>query len=334
VLSSLLRLADFAAVSAAAGMRLYEGGFGDRAELEGLVRVIEDRTIADEDVRVRVELGAEVAIAAGSTRRAGRFVSPSAGRLPPESKVGLLELSAPPGGRGKIVILLAATGEEGFWFRRRFSEPLNARGIATLSLENAFYGARRPRGQRASLVRTVRDQFAMNVATVQEARALALWVHENGYSEVCLTGFSQGGLMASFAASLTPFAVAVCARGAGDAASPIFTNAALSRRIDWQRLGSELGGEAAARRYFQACLEPVRVSRFPVPRAAGAAVLLGLRGDGFIPASEVLALHRHWGGSELRWLTTSHVIAALLHSASHQQAICDSLERISTRAAT
>ena len=310
-------------------MRLYEGGFGDRAELERLVRVIADKTIADEDVRVSVEVGSMVDVAGGA-RRAGRFVSPSAHRLPPESKLGLVELSSPKTAHGKLVILLAATGEEGFWFRRRFSELLNAKGIATLSLENAFYGARRPAGQRASFVRTVRDQFAMNVATVQEARGLALWARENGYREVCLTGFSQGGLMASFAASLTPFEVAACPRGAGDAATPIFTNAALSRRIHWQRLASDLGGEAAARDYFRACLEPVRISRFPAPAGARAAVLLGVRGDGFVPAREVLALHRHWPGSELRWLTSSHVIAALLHSASHQQAICDSLERIST----
>ena len=311
-------------------MRLYEGGFGDRAELEALVRVIEDKTIIDDDIRIDLELGAPVELAAGTTRRPGRFSSPSARHLPPESKQGVVELSSQSAAPRSIVILLAATGEEGFWFRRRFSEPLHARGIATLSLENAFYGVRRPAGQRASLVRTVRDQFAMNVATVQEARALARWAHEAGYERVCLTGFSQGGLMASFAAALTPFEVAVCPRGAGDAAMPIFTNAALSRRIHWPRLAKDLGGEAAARRYFQACLEPVRISRFAAPAGAQAAVLLGVRGDGFIPPSEVHALHRHWPRSELRWLTSSHVIAALLHGASHQQAIHDSLARLST----
>lgn len=328
--SSLLRLADLAAVSAAAGMRLYEGGFGDRDELEALVRIIEDRTIVDEDVAIDLELGPPVETGGGQTLRAGRFLSPCAHRLPLESKHGLVELVSPGGPRRAIVILLAATGEEGFWFRRRFAGALHDRGIATLSLENAFYGARRPAGQRASLVRTVRDQFAMNVATVQEARALARWAKASGYEEVCLTGFSQGGLMASFAASLTPFAVAVCPRGAGDAATPIFTNAALSRRIDWPRLARDLGGEPAARKYFEACLAPVRISRFPAPFRARAAVLLGVEGDGFIPTSEVLALHRHWPGAELRWLKSSHVLAALLHGASHQRAICDSLAQLST----
>jgi len=309
-------------------MRLYEDGFGDRAELERLVRLIDDRSIATEDVSISIDLEAGASDAAGIRTALGRFRSPSADLLPAESKLALVELRSPAKPTSTLVVLLAATGEEGFWLRRRFSNPLLARGFATLSLENAFYGVRRPRGQRVSLLRTVRDQFAMNVATVQEARAIARWARDAGYDRVCLTGFSQGGLMASFAAALTPFAVAACPRGAGDAAAPIFTNAALSRRIHWARLSAELGSESRARRYFEDCLKPVRISRFPAPELAKAAILIGLRGDGFIPAAEVDALHRHWQGAELRWLTTSHVIAAAFHSAAHQRAISDSLSRL------
>lgn len=327
MLPSLLRFADRLAVASAPGMLLYEDGFGDRAKLESLVRLIEDRSIvaADSEIELRLEPAIE---RRGVTIQRGTFQSPLADRLPEEARAAVVELRAPRAHRARsLVVMLASTGEEGFWLRSLFGGPLVEQGIATLSLESPFYGSRRPKGQRGPLLRTVSDQFAMNVATVQEARALARWALPR-YQQVCLTGFSQGGFMAAFAGALLEHPVALVPRAAGDAAAPIFTSAALSRRIHWARLARDVGSEEQARRLFAEYLAPVRIGRFGVPAHARASVLVNVSGDGFVPRSESESLHRHWVGSELRWLTSNHVFAAIGHRGAQHQAILDALERL------
>jgi hypothetical protein len=223
--------------------------------------------------------------------------------------------------------LLAATGEEGFLFRRVFARLLLARGLAALLLENPFYGQRRPRRQRGPLVRTVRDQFAMNISTTEEARGLIDWARRDGYPAVGVSGYSQGGIMAAFATALTPFPVAVVPRGAGNSAKQIFTNAALSRRIAWRALGRQIGSVEKARDYFEECLVPVEIARYPAPALPEAAILVSARNDGFVPAAQAEALHRHWPGSELRWLDTSHILGAA-HLKPHQEAIIDAFSAL------
>lgn len=309
-------------------MLLYEDGFGDRSALESLVRVIEDRTIVVEDAEIDLRFEPKQ-VRRGVAVQRGTFQSPLATCLPVESRGAVVELRASAGREPRtLVIMLASTGEEGFWLRSVFGGPLVEQGIATLSLENSFYGSRRPSGQKGPLLRTVHDQFAMNVATVQEARALARWALRHGYERVCLTGFSQGGFMAAFAGALMEAPVAIVPRAAGDSASPVFTSAALSRRIHWPRLGRDAGGEDAARRLFAEYLAPVRIGRFAQPAHTRASILVGVSGDGFIPRSESEALHRHWPGSELRWLTSNHVFAAIGYRGAQHQAILDALGRL------
>lgn len=324
MLPTLHRLADLAMVSAVPGARLYADGFGDRAALEEMVEHIRTRAIADPASEITIRWDGPTRTRGEVTVRGGRFVSPSADRQPEESRDAVIELIEPRGeDRPPICVLLAATGEEGFFLRRRFALGLAERGIASVLLENPFYGARRPRGQLGPVIRTVEAQFAMNLATVAEARALLVWLRRRGHELVGVSGYSQGGIMAAFAASLSDFPVAAVPRGSGSAAAPIFTNAALSRRIHWPRLGSEMGSVARARAYFRECLEPVQVSRFPPPMHPEAAIIINARGDGFVPPSEAEALHAHWPGSELRWIQSSHVIASFMHGKAQQRAIVD-----------
>jgi dienelactone hydrolase len=230
-------------------------------------------------------------------------------------------------------LILAATAEEGFTRRRFFAGPLLRRGIAALLLENPYYGKRRPRGQLGPALRTVADQFAMNSATVEEARALLTWLRTEGYQSVGATGYSQGGMMAAFAGALSPFAMAVIPRAAGASARPIFTETALAQTFDWNALAREMNGKQRALEYFTACLEPVVVTRYPPPRAPELAVLLGARSDGFIPPDDVEKLHRHWEGSELRWLEAGHITGAVFHRSPHHRAVFDAFDRLATHLA-
>ncbi len=309
------------------GPKLYAEGFGSLAELDTLVDTI--RTYdADTPPPVPEIRWREERRTALGTVRPGTFASPAAAMLPAEARLAHVEFHEPRGHLGgRVCLLLAATGEEGYGLRRRLVQALLREGVGALLLENPFYGQRRPHGQRLSLLRTVRDQFAMNTATVDEARALLRWLRDQGHVPGT-SGYSQGGMMASFAAALSDFPVAAVPCASGLRAAPIFTENALQRRFDWRALGRAFGSEDAARAHFAACLQPVDIGRFTPPVRPEAAILVGARHDRYIPNHEVEALHEHWSGSELRWVDTGHLTGALLGKPAHVRAIIDAYDRL------
>lgn len=299
---------------------LYADGFG--AGLDARVAGVRDY-VGPAPV-VEVEWGRPRELS-GLRVRTGRFPSPAARYLPPESRTGIVE-EWRPSGSAPLCLVLAATGEEGLGRRRGLAVYLAAHGVGSLLLENPYYGVRRPRGQRGPLLRTVADQFAMNLATTEEAASLLRTFHEEGRL-VGVTGYSQGGMMAAFGAAVSDFPVVVVPRGAARAAGPVFTDSALSRAMDWGALAAEAGSLEAARRRFLEALEPVRVDRFPPPREPRLAILVSSRDDGYVPPAEAEALHRHWAGSELRWVGGGHLTGVLLHHREHRRAILDAFER-------
>jgi pimeloyl-ACP methyl ester carboxylesterase len=327
--SALHRYTDLALTSLLRGVRLYEDGFGDRDSLMRLVDAV--TRVAREDPLPPIDVRWDEPRRGPRTlEREARFLSPAL-ELPPESRevrMLWLEPTTPRQGAREVVVLLAATGEEGFFTRRRFAAPLLATDRAVLVVENPLYGVRRPRGQRGPGLRTVRDQFAMNLATVLEGRAIAGWLAARGHPKIVLSGYSQGGIMAAFVSALVPFPTGCVPRGAGARVEAIFTEGALSRAMDWDRLARELGSRAEAKAYFESCLAPVRVDRHPVPLEPRACIVVGARHDAFVPPHETEALHRHWPGSELRWDDAGHVTAALLGQRGHQRAILDSFARL------
>lgn len=268
----------------------------------------------------------------GSQVRVGRFRSPAAGYLPAESHDALVELWAPDASvvrahaRPRTCVIFTSTAEEGPHRRRPFARFLAARGIAAVILENPYYGARRPRGQRGGLLRTVADQFAMNLATVEEACALLLAFRRQGH-DVGVTGYSQGGVMAAFAAALCDFPVAAVPRGAPVAPAAVFTQHALSGSVHWEALARQAGSLDAAKRTLMDAFERVRVDLRPPPRAPGRAIIVGHRSDAFIPPSEVERLHRHWRGAELRWLDGGHVTGLALHHRTHWETVVEAFDR-------
>ncbi len=309
------------------GPKLYADGFGSLTELDHLVETIRTYDVTVPPPSIRMRWGDESQTASATVRR-GTFESPAAPILPRETQTGFIELHMPRrGATGRVCLLLATTGEEGYALRRRLVGDLLREGVGALLLENPYYGMRRPAGQTLSLVRTVRDQFAMNTATVDEARALLLWLCDQGYVPGT-SGYSQGGMMASFAAALSNFPVAAVPCASGLRAAPIFTENALQRRFDWAALAKAFGSESEARVHFAACLEPVDVGLFPPPRHPASAILVGARYDGYIKPPEVEALHAHWGGSELRWVETGHLTGAVLGKRAHLRAIVDAYDRL------
>jgi dienelactone hydrolase len=262
----------------------------------------------------------------GLVVRDGDFESPDT-RLPPEARLGGVRLLAPARGAPHgAVVLLAATGDQGFAARAAFARPLALNGLVAVLPETPFYGRRRRAGQRGMAPLTVSDLIVMVVAGAQEARALLARFRAKGLARLGVAGYSMGGNMAALVASSVPFEVAAVPMAPTCSPAPVFTEGLLRSFPDLRALGEAADADAARAR-LRARLAPFDVTCLPPPRAPRAAIVLGTRRDGFVPPSEAERLARHWG-AELRWLDAGHVSAVAFHRAEMRQAVNDAFARL------
>lgn len=165
----------------------------------------------------------------------GEFKSPLASlaprMLPIESETAHFQLVLPNNWTTQkpVCIHLAGTGDHFFWRRRHFmAQPLAKEcNIASIILENPFYGYRKPKNQQRSTVNYVSDIFVMGAALMVECVALLLWCERHGYGPLGITGVSMGGHMATIAASgySKPLAIVPCL--SWSSAAPAFTEVSI-----------------------------------------------------------------------------------------------------------
>jgi pimeloyl-ACP methyl ester carboxylesterase len=291
--------------------RLFTHGWGD----EALLGELEGRALFAEPVQ---PITMSWTTAPGE-RRDGTFVSPSSG-LPEACLLAHVRLLSRPGNVSACAVL-AGSREAGFSMRESIYGPLVERGIDILLLENPFYGLRRPPEQRGANVRTVSEHAQLNLAMVEEGRALVNWLYSRGYARVGVAGYSMGGYMAALVAATVQREVAVTVMAAGASPAPVFTSRVLSWSIDFRALGDD---RARVDRIF----EIANVTRYPVPRAPQAAIIVGASADAYVPAGETRALHAHWKGSELRWVRSGHISALFTQRRALRAAVCDALARL------
>jgi pimeloyl-ACP methyl ester carboxylesterase len=299
-------------------------GIGDRQLLRWALAPIEPETPQP----IAPEWQPEVTHRSG-VRARGRFRSPFAEGLPEESRTALVELVAPTTEleRHTVCLHLAASGDHGFERRRRlFATPLLERGLASVILENPFFGARRPSGQHGTALRTLSDLAVMGRATVSEALALLGWLRELGVERIGVVGVSMGGQMAALAASSAPFPVAAVPCIPSRTPAEVFTEGLLSRAVDWHALMRDLGAEARTR--VRAELERGDVLAASPPIRPDAAVLVAARHDRFVRPRSAEEIHHHWPGSELRLLEAGHVGTVLCHGTALRRAVIDALDRL------
>ncbi|XP_043271134.1 protein ABHD18 isoform X3 [Venturia canescens] len=94
-----------------------------------------------------------------------------------------------------VCLHLAGTGDHYFWRRRNLiAKPLlKEAGIASLLLENPFYGMRKPKDQIRSNLHNVADIFIMGGCLIMESIVLLNWCEQRGFGPLGLTGLSMGG---------------------------------------------------------------------------------------------------------------------------------------------
>ncbi|XP_044157025.1 protein ABHD18 [Bufo gargarizans] len=137
-----------------------------------------------------------------------------------------------------VCIHLAGTGDHYFWRRRTLmARPmLKEAGMASLLLENPYYGYRKPKDQRRSSLKNVSDLFVMGGALVLESAALLHWLEREGYGPLGITGISMGGHMASLAVTNWPKPIPLIPCLSWSTASAVFTTGVLSRAVNWREL--------------------------------------------------------------------------------------------------
>lgn len=183
----------------------------------------------------------------------GHFVSPMAhcvpDIMPVESVIARFQLIVPKEWNGRhrpVCIHLAGTGDHHYWRRRTLmARPMiREAGMASLLLENPYYGCRKPKDQIRSSLRNVSDLFVMGGALVLESAALLHWLEREGFGPLGMTGISMGGHMASLAVSNWPKPLPLIPCLSWSTASAVFTTGVLSRAVHWRELENQYRAHA------------------------------------------------------------------------------------------
>ncbi|KAJ4452114.1 hypothetical protein ANN_03631, partial [Periplaneta americana] len=179
----------------------------------------------------------------------GHFLSPFVtnlpGIVPKESETAHFQVVLPRKWNSDhykpICLHLAGTGDHGFWRRRQMmAKPLlKEGGIASIILENPFYGLRKPKDQVRSCLHNVSDIIVMGGCLILESLVLFHWCENNGLGPLGVTGMSMGGHMASLAATNWPKPIVLVPCLSWSSATPVFTQGVMSYSINWELLGSQ-----------------------------------------------------------------------------------------------
>lgn len=300
----------------------FPGGCGPTSVLDSLITNFVNYT---DPVGITVDWSAPTTFAAESIiAQIGRFsaVTTQPYQLPPSVRTAEMLCVRPRKSSGKrLCVWLAATSDEGYEQRLPLAKRLASHGVTTLLLENPFYGTRRVYPQPQSPVQTLVDQLLMNRASIDEARSLAFWAVNQGYTQVAIAGYSQGGQMAAYTAATLPFAVACAPLVAANSGTAVFVEGLLAQRVQWSRL-------KVTPKQLQNTCDSFAVDQFPVPKRPDACVIVGALGDGIVAAESTLQIHRHWRGSQLRWTHGGHVSTMVSHKNYLVRAVIDALDAL------
>ncbi|KAM4709110.1 protein ABHD18 [Discoglossus pictus] len=166
--------------------------------------------------------------------------------MPSESVIARFQLIVPKEWKSKyrpVCIHLAGTGDHYYWRRRTLmARPMiKEAGMASLLLENPYYGCRKPKDQLRSSLKNVSDLFVMGGALVLESAALLHWLEREGYGPLGMTGISMGGHMASLAVTNWPKPIPLVPCLSWSTASGVFTTGVLSKAVNWRELEKQYG---------------------------------------------------------------------------------------------
>ncbi|XP_061581965.1 protein ABHD18 [Cololabis saira] len=228
--------------------KLFIGGWG---KPEDLKRIFEFRKIIGDRERCRTLVPENYPVHITQTEELadchihdGFFISPLEqlvpGILPPEAVKARFQFVVPKKWQKNrpVCIQLAGTGDHFFWRRRTLmARPMvRETGMASVLLENPYYGYRKPKDQLRSSLKNVSDLFVMGGALILESTVLLRWLDREGYWPLGMTGISMGGYMASLAVTNWDKPIPLVPCLSWSTASSVFTTGVLSRAVNWTEL--------------------------------------------------------------------------------------------------
>lgn len=178
----------------------------------------------------------------------GEFKSPLAKYMPnilPQESHTCYWKGFFPNNSRKVVIHLASTGDHSY-FRRKlgFVNNLLEKNIASILIENPFYGRRKPKNQFRSSLLNVSDLFILGAALMTECNYLLMYAKtEHGFDIQGISGVSMGGFTASLSASNIKYPISLVPCLSWTCASKSYTKGVISEAINWDVLRKELETE-------------------------------------------------------------------------------------------
>eukprot|EP00090_Calanus_glacialis_P012441 TRINITY_DN21001_c0_g1_i1.p1 TRINITY_DN21001_c0_g1~~TRINITY_DN21001_c0_g1_i1.p1 ORF type:complete len:279 (-),score=91.66 TRINITY_DN21001_c0_g1_i1:82-918(-) len=113
---------------------------------------------------------------------------------------------------------------------------IKERNVASIILENPYYGLRKPKSQLRSSLHHVSDLFLMGACIIMESQVLLRWAQKEGFGPLCCHGISMGGNMACLAASAWPHPIGLVPCLSWTSASVTFCQGVMSKAINWKLL--------------------------------------------------------------------------------------------------
>jgi len=301
----------------------------------------------------------------------GYFPTPVTSYLPdicpPEIKKAHFQVVIPrdtPTGPKPLVLQFAGTGDHFFWKRRNLmAVPMvKERKVASIILENPYYGLRKPKGQLRSSLHYVSDLFLMGACIIMESQILMRWAQEEGFGPLCCHGISMGGNMACLAASSWPLPVGLVPCLSWTSGSVTFCQGVMSKAIPWELMREQLSRVEEYKKNVWSLVDSPEfdsekryISKHRVEERKNCQALHFMRGlmdecthlgnystpvdtdlvelvladfDAYQPRQGVVPLQDLWPGCRTRTIREGHIKSYLLNQHVFRTAIYDVLDRI------
>eukprot|EP00934_Nitzschia_sp_Nitz4_P006588 Nitzschia sp. Nitz4//scaffold15_size197535//161324//162490//NITZ4_001603-RA/size197535-processed-gene-0.30-mRNA-1//1//CDS//3329537790//6578//frame0 len=291
------------------------------------------------------------------TLQHGKFTSPLAEHLPPESHHCQFQLVRPSknttNSDSVVVIMLPATGEMGTWQRIATARHLaHQYGWSSVILTAPYYGSRKPSSQTLFFLSQVSDLQFQSQGIIEEATLLAAhFLSASPETKVCFTGYSFGAAMSSVAASLSLTAGLEghrlgCALYAGCGTPAMMADGILRHSMDWKAIQSSLAPKEDNETTDAASdttppvglweeLSKTHLARASPPKGNRLAVAKGyaMEYDAFIPTRYSNVYEQQvqsilYPSFTLSWKLGGHAWAAVMRPLLHTQLIVDTVQEL------
>jgi len=256
-----------------------------------------------------------------------------------------------------VGICYAGTGDHGFNRRRLLtaSPLLNQYRIASILVENPYYGFRKPPQQTRSSLFHVTDLYIMGKALILDTLVLLHWCEKMKLTPAILHGYSLGGHMASLAFTNWSGPLSLLSCASWSSSSTVFCDGVLSRTIPWALLEKQFKENKVYQDFYDQLKDQYRRSNSdeppvkdpvrdlmrllmdeftsvynysrPIESNIANAMFIACLHDGYVLHDGLPHMSDVWPGCLVRYIRQGHVSAYLFNQSIFNDAVAEMLLR-------